>query len=342
MSETEIKRENWIDDVKIIACALVVLGHFFQSMVKSQILIENSLYLWFEQTLYYFHVPLFFICSGYLYQKNSKIENFEDWKNHLLKKSIILGVPYFTFSTITWVLKTVFSDSINSKTDGIFQSLFLSPISPYWYLYCLFFIFLVTPTFKNKRTVIIGMVTAFILKIFSVRGGIQIYVVSIVFANEIWFVLGMWLQVIDFQKKINKKSRNWGIVLGLLFLLLSVFLHNSNIQSQGIGFLVGWMACTSVITQVSYMLKNGRQNRIFDFFAKYTMPIFVMHTIFAASLRSVLLKMEIDSAIIHMILGIGASFIGPIIAGEIMEKFACLDFLLYPGKYVKPKVIQRG
>ena len=31
-------REKWVDDVKVIACILVVVGHFFQSMVKASIL----------------------------------------------------------------------------------------------------------------------------------------------------------------------------------------------------------------------------------------------------------------------------------------------------------------
>ena len=29
-------REKWVDDVKVIACILVVLGHFFQSMTKAR------------------------------------------------------------------------------------------------------------------------------------------------------------------------------------------------------------------------------------------------------------------------------------------------------------------
>ena len=37
-------REKWVDDVKVIACILVVLGHFFQSMTKANILPENDLY----------------------------------------------------------------------------------------------------------------------------------------------------------------------------------------------------------------------------------------------------------------------------------------------------------
>ena len=57
------QREIWVDNVKVIACILVVLGHFFQSMTQADVLPANDLYQWFNQTFYYFHVPLFFICS---------------------------------------------------------------------------------------------------------------------------------------------------------------------------------------------------------------------------------------------------------------------------------------
>ena len=36
-------REKWVDDVKVIACILVVVGHFFQSMVKASILPDSGL-----------------------------------------------------------------------------------------------------------------------------------------------------------------------------------------------------------------------------------------------------------------------------------------------------------
>lgn len=44
-------REKWVDDVKVIACILVVLGHFFQSMTKASIMPENDLYKWFNTTI---------------------------------------------------------------------------------------------------------------------------------------------------------------------------------------------------------------------------------------------------------------------------------------------------
>ena len=43
-------REKWVDDIKVIACILVVLGHFFQSMTKASIMPENDLYKWFNTT----------------------------------------------------------------------------------------------------------------------------------------------------------------------------------------------------------------------------------------------------------------------------------------------------
>ncbi len=94
-------REKWVDDVKVIACILVAVGHFFMSMVQSGILPDSNLHEWFITTIYYFHVPLFFICSGYLYQKYSKVDNVESWHRNVAKKALALGVPYATFTTAT-------------------------------------------------------------------------------------------------------------------------------------------------------------------------------------------------------------------------------------------------
>lgn len=170
MSEMK-QREIWVDNVKVIACVLVVFGHFFQSMTKANILPTNDLYEWFNQTIYYFHVPLFFICSGYLYQKSGKVKDARSWLRNIGKKFISLGIPYFIFSFVTWILKTVFSGSTNEQIGGLFDTLFLHPTSPYWYLYALFLIFLITPTFGSKTTALAGISIAGIFKILEIIGG---------------------------------------------------------------------------------------------------------------------------------------------------------------------------
>ena len=324
-------REKWVDDVKVIACILVVVGHFFQSMVKANILPDSGLYEWFITTVYYFHVPLFFICSGYLYQKYSKVNSVGSWRRNVAKKTLALGVPYVTFSTAAWILKKAFSSSVNSQIGGLGDTLLFHPALSYWYLYALFFIFLLTPTFKSVKMAVGGLIVAIAMKTIALSGGgYGVYAVSKVLSNEIWFVLGMSICAFNVQLKGRKVQ---GTICGLLFMILSVVVYKAEISGSVIPFAMGLLACVAVIL----MIAGGerRFGRGMDFLAKYTMPIFLMHTLFAAPMRSVLLKLCIGSSVIHVVLGLGISFVGPIIAAWIMKKTKWLEFFLYPNKFVK-------
>ncbi|MCB6780715.1 acyltransferase [Blautia producta] len=324
-------REKWVDDVKVIACILVVLGHFFQSMTKANILPESDLYEWFNTTIYYFHVPLFFICSGYLYQKYSQVNSVGSWCKNVMKKALALGVPYVTFTTATWVLKKVFSSSVNDQIGGLGDTLFLHPTAPYWYLYALLFIFFITPTFSNAKAAAVGLIVALVAKVLILMGGgYSVYAVSAVLSNEIWFVLGMSICVFNVQIRGKKLQ---GTVFGLLFFLLSVAVYMADIQNLVLSFELGLVACAAVILLIAgYERKSGK---VMGFLAKYTMPIFLLHTLFAAPLRSVLLKIGITNAEVHVVLGLGISFAGPIIAAWIMKKTKWLEFFLYPNKIIK-------
>ena len=323
-------REKWVDDVKVIACILVVLGHFFQSMTKANILPENNLYGWFNTTIYYFHVPLFFICSGYLYQKYSKVNSVDSWCKNVAKKALALGVPYLTFSTATWLLKTMFADSVNKQADSLFSTLVVNPSAPYWYLYALFFIFLVTPTFSSVKATAVGLIVALAAKVLILTGGSSIYAVSTVLSNEIWFVLGMSICAFNVQLK---GKRVQGTICELLFVILSIVVYTVEISGGVISFAMGLLACVAVILMVAGF--EEMFSRGMDFLAKYTMPIFLMHTLFAAPMRSVLLKMGITNTVVHIVLGLAISFAGPIIAAWIMKKTKWLEFFLYPNKFIR-------
>ena len=324
-------REKWVDDVKVIACILVVLGHFFQSMTKANILPENDLYGWFNTTIYYFHVPLFFICSGYLYQKYSKVNSVDSWCKNVAKKALALGIPYATFTTATWVLKKVFSSSVNDQIGGLGDTLLLHPTAPYWYLYALFFIFLVTPTFSSVKSAAVGLIVALAAKVLILPGGgYSVYAVSTVLSNEIWFVIGMSICSFNVQLKGRKIQ---GTIFGLLFVILSIVVYTAKISGSAISFAIGLLACVAVIMLVAgFEEKFGRGMKLL---AKYTMPIFLMHTLFAAPLRSILMKIGIENAVIHVVLGLVISFAGPIIAAWIMKKTKWLEFFLYPNKFIR-------
>ena len=89
----DYKREDWIDIAKGIGILLVIIGH---SSGRPMVL---------RQFIYSFHMPLFFIISGYVY-------NHDKWKNKGIKQFIIRRardyiIPYFVFGFINLGLNAV-------------------------------------------------------------------------------------------------------------------------------------------------------------------------------------------------------------------------------------------
>ncbi len=81
-------------------------------------------------------------------------------------------------------------------------------------------------------------------------------------------------------EKIRK--RVVGLGLGVGFVIISIWSYKN--ESGWIGFGMGLLACAAVFM----MNAECNENRTLNWFAKYTMPIFLMHTLFAAPTRVVL------------------------------------------------------
>ena len=330
------QREAWPDRVKMIACVLVTLGHFFQGVIIAGILPETALSGWFDDTIYYFHVPLFFICSGYLYQKTAKVTSFVSWKGNILKKTVILGIPYVVFSVITWVLKNAFSGSVNIQNQGLIQTLLLSPASPYWYLYALFFVFAITPTCRNVKWTKGMLCAAAAMKLISAfLPDSSVFALNTVLYNEVWFVLGMSMCVLDLPRKLRSGAwRITGFVTATVFVALSIALCFADGDFAFAPLFMGAIGCAAVILITLNWQQSERLCAIEKILVHNTMPIFLMHTIFAAGIRTVLMKLGVESIAVHIVLGMAFSFAGPVVAASIMRRLK-LDFLYDPGKYIK-------
>ena len=143
-------------------------------------------------------------------------------------------------------------------------------------------------------------------------------------------MLGMSICAFNVRLKGGKIQ---GMIFGVLFIILSIVVYTAEISGSTISFAMGLLACAAVILMMTDF--EQRVGKGMDFLAKYTMPIFLMHTLFAAPVRAILLKAGIGNAAMHMVLGIGISFIGPIIAAWIMKKTKWLEFFLYPNKLIR-------
>ena len=82
------KRINWIDWAKVIGIWLVILGH---APAKGHIFI------------YMFHMPLFFMLSGFLYKRTN-------FKSEIKKSFRSLIIPYLIFNLLLIIVSIIIGD----------------------------------------------------------------------------------------------------------------------------------------------------------------------------------------------------------------------------------------
>lgn len=91
-------RIEWVDSVKGIGMLLVIFGHFMNSRIVD--------------VIYIFHIPLFFIISGYLFNVNHGYRTFFESKfRGMLLPYFSLGIPII-IAQLIFKKETVWQDSI--------------------------------------------------------------------------------------------------------------------------------------------------------------------------------------------------------------------------------------
>jgi len=324
--ERKLNREKWIDLAKIVACILVALGHLLQSLEKANIINNSDGLEWFMDTIYLFHVQIFFICSGYLYERNSIVNTLRRWKENIIRKLIYLGIPYFFFSSITIVLKNLFRENINNSTQYGIKDILFSPIPPYWFLYVLFFIFVFIPTVKTYLGIGGLLLFIIILRIVIVHFGIggNIYFLAQLATYGVWFVIGMLLALTG-TRVLNSYLR--GLFSFGIFIVVSIIPLGLNNNGFFYIFLMGLLATYGVLSVCFHVCSNNKLWWI-KYLSRYTMPVYLMHTLCAAPIRVVLNKLGAPM-VLHFFFGIFFSFVAPCVVYEIMIKMK-ISFLVSP------------
>ena len=316
------ERILWVDFVKIFAMIYIVSMHFFQSMMKAGYLQDSIGWQWAMTVCEWMMVQLFFFCSGYLYQKLSRICNFADWKNNLVSKFIHLMIPYFLFCGMTILLKVVAVNLVNTPIqESPFVLLFIEPIPPYWFLYILFIYFVLIIPMQSRKS------EAFWLLISAILFGIFVFVplpgvLSSTCRYAMWFVLGMSVAYKDWLTVFPK----WTKYPLLLFIPVSMVLYINGVGNGNKWIDVAmaiWASLLGVLWARYFDSKvrgNQKVQYTVKFLMKYSMPVFLMQTIFAAGCRIVLNAFGIHIAAVHIIVGYIVTFVGPSVVATIFWK----------------------
>lgn len=188
-------RRQEIDIIKGVAMLLVMLGHsFLQQPFCSLDAAPWS--RWLNDAVYSFHMPLFFVVSGFLYN-SGKVKPVAEV---VRGKAVKLLVPYLCITLVVMAAK-LFSPSgmasahsLAGGLAGSMQFIFLD-CGNRWFVYVLFIIFVVAALARNvlrNRAVRLLLIVALSVSVSVVASGIK--VIDLVMRFFPFFIIGMWLR----------------------------------------------------------------------------------------------------------------------------------------------------
>ncbi len=209
--EMEKVRYNWVDWVKVIGIWLVTLGH--GNLVSEEM----------QQFIYSFHMPLFFVLSGYLFKVLSI-------KDRVRKDFQTLIIPYLGINSICFMLwlmggyliKPEYHWSVEPVVKrlgaillgiGYDTDFWIAVCTPLWFLIALFIVRYLCNIISSRHYFILCL-TILVIGYVFVHFDVHLYfsINSAVMALP-FFVVGIWM-----KKCLLRVHWLWSIVcLGILF-----------------------------------------------------------------------------------------------------------------------------
>lgn len=292
--ETVKARKLEIDIFKCLLIYAVVLGH---TGVASMV----------ERYIFWFHMPAFFMLSGYLTRFDEPLTQFTK------KKFIAYIIPYFSYSILFYAIfrpENVFKNILRVVYGGINNTTIYS--YPYWYINCLF-VGLIVYCFLRQRSkphflsvIIIGtwiIVHVFVSYIsrFPLPWGLDTMMVALMFiyigdmvkGRHICSIISVFLSlflvllgcVMDVNITFNMKS-----------------LHLNNVAVDLLVPVV-FTAAIYYLSCVTSKIMPDAAKSTFTLAGKSCMTIFYTHTLFMSYLKPLILNPYILSLVI-VVLGV--------------------------------------
>lgn len=285
-----MQRIEYLDNAKYIAIILMVIGHCYWK--------ESVPYM--NKVIYSFHMPLFFLISGYFIKPLSIKEGLSKYAKSYLKPylitalaslAIIISIDRFCLAnggiktlSIDWIVRWTFaSGSANGK-----ELLSATPIvGPIWFLFALFWACLIYSRLKMSFSgfgLMVLVFTTFILAQTS------IHVVRLPFSLQAGFssVLFLWGgDLARNYKIIEKLGGNIVVIFCVLFIWLVCILKGSVSVSHcvyGLGLIsvVGAITASLIVLKVISLVPITRRCGG-GYFGTKTLYVLCFHEIFQYS-----------------------------------------------------------
>lgn len=274
-------RFNQVDALKGLGMILVIIGHMDLTLVGTSV----------ATFIYTFHMPLFFLVSGYL-----SIKMYNNFVVVLKKKARSLLLPYTVFFCISLLFGYIVVPFVILKSNVIPEVDFIQIIKSYllsggeltnipiynfplWFLPCLFVTELCFYFFKKIKNdwiffAVLIVIAAITFPIQTILEGRPPFHINVVPAALVFMGIGYLFRKYESKIKIN----NFGSILIIFISLVLAYKNPGNI-SYIINPIYFFISATLITYLLYIMLKNCTDNNLFVYIGKNSLAIFGIHAL---------------------------------------------------------------
>lgn len=281
-------REVWLDGLKGFGILLVILGHVLSGYLDAYTFPEAYVSFYTVRTwIYSFHMPLFFLISGFTfalaYWRGGKLR----WKGYCRQLLNLLWI-YVLFALVQWVVKQLVPDMVNETYDlEDLKRMFVEPLGNFWYIYVLGVFYLLgavtrTPNWQPYWLLLPGALAIVVADLHLDWTELTIYrILYHFFFFALGSVLYRWRTYLSRPKLVG---------LSAMFLSTAacfyLFLYIRNWYANWKVLIA--LATSYVFLALFHRCKGLSQLKLLQICGKHCLELYLLHTFFTAGLRTLL------------------------------------------------------
>lgn len=334
------KRTVWIDALKGLASLAVVLGHVTASYLdRGQFAQHRNILLWLFNGIYAFHMPLFFIISGFVFALAYSCQD-GTLKSPGIKLQIAnMLILYFLWNILFGAGKILFSAYVANPYQ--LSSLLWVPLRAVdlsWYLYVLIFCYLLTLLVWNKAPAaalfVVSMVCCLIRDwSFLPISSITLFSVPMYY---VFFLFGFLLQqhpaALDKLSKPAAVLLNFAAGAGILCVWQLTVKPGESFPWSGIPFVGALMAFALSASLIGLFKKLSAiaSFRVLSLIGFNSLEIYVMHPFVLKLMRLILPRLGITGFCVSILLCFLVSSAAPILVSSALKKAGLHNMIFRP------------
>jgi fucose 4-O-acetylase-like acetyltransferase len=318
VSENDVKvRLAWVDYTKGISLFLVVFGHVLLGLVNANLIEESPVIILTWNSLYSFHVAVFFFISGIFLGGRAR----RSTRDFLQSMFCTLAYPYLVWTILHCLIQSLMSRYTNSPYDlrDLWKLVYL-PTSQFWFLFTLLWISLIYFALSKIGFNAWLVLAAFILMAIAIPGLYQPSWSPLVLIcrHGLYVALGATLYRIPSWARIPLTLSNAHACLvsiaGYLAIVVLTWMWPPDPETGPATLPIhAILGIVATISLASLLAHRGWLDTV-RIWGVYSLEIYVAHIIVSAGIRIFLSKaLRITDPTAHLLLGVFAGIYIPIL-----------------------------